>query len=279
MSRAGSNSLRRSDRGSDAADFARPRATMRLQLHKDFTFADAKALIPYMVDLGISHVYSSPILTARAGSIHGYDVVDPTSVNPELGGEHGSARFRCCAAGGGAGADRRYRPEPHGGGRSPTIPGGPICCATAAPAAMRISSTWTGNATIRTCAARCWRRSSAGRMARPWRPGKSSLAQSPRASRWFVISTTISRSIPMTMPMSPNAGSRSFDPANAGGRCQLHTLAGAAALSPGVVGRRRATKSTGGGSSISTAWQACGSKIRKCSRQPTPRCSGCMRMG
>ena len=60
---------------------------MRLQLHKGFTFADATNLIPYFVRLGISHVYSSPILTARAGSIHGYDVVDPTTVNLEIGGE------------------------------------------------------------------------------------------------------------------------------------------------------------------------------------------------
>jgi malto-oligosyltrehalose synthase len=66
---------------------------MRLQLHKGFTFADAKSLIPYLVHLGISHVYSSPILTARAGSIHGYDVVDPTSVNTELGGEPGLRSF------------------------------------------------------------------------------------------------------------------------------------------------------------------------------------------
>ena len=66
---------------------------MRLQLHKDFTFADAAALVPYLVDLGISHVYSSPILTARAGSMHGYDVVDPTTVNPELGGEQGLRDF------------------------------------------------------------------------------------------------------------------------------------------------------------------------------------------
>ena len=70
-----------------------PRATMRLQLHKGFTFADASKLAPYLVDLGISHVYSSPILTARAGSIHGYDVVDPTTVNPELGGERGFRDF------------------------------------------------------------------------------------------------------------------------------------------------------------------------------------------
>ncbi len=70
-----------------------PLATMRLQLHREFNFANASALIPYLVDLGISHVYSSPILTARAGSIHGYDVIDPTSVNPELGGESGFRDF------------------------------------------------------------------------------------------------------------------------------------------------------------------------------------------
>jgi (1->4)-alpha-D-glucan 1-alpha-D-glucosylmutase len=66
---------------------------MRLQLHEGFTFADASNLVPYLVDLGISHVYSSPILTARAGSSHGYDVVDPTSVNPELGGTQGFRDF------------------------------------------------------------------------------------------------------------------------------------------------------------------------------------------
>ncbi len=62
---------------------------MRLQLHAGFTFADAAHLVPYLADLGVSHLYSSPILTARAGSLHGYDVVDPTRVNPELGGEAG----------------------------------------------------------------------------------------------------------------------------------------------------------------------------------------------
>jgi len=64
-----------------------PRATYRLQFHKGFTFSDAERLVPYFVRLGISHVYASPITTARAGSMHGYDVVDPTRVNPELGGE------------------------------------------------------------------------------------------------------------------------------------------------------------------------------------------------
>ncbi len=70
-----------------------PRATMRLQFHQEFTFTDASGLAPYLVDLGISHVYSSPILTARAGSMHGYDVIDPTSVNLELGGEQGFREF------------------------------------------------------------------------------------------------------------------------------------------------------------------------------------------
>ncbi|MGE4303293.1 MAG: malto-oligosyltrehalose synthase [Novosphingobium sp.] len=66
-----------------------PRATYRLQFHKDFTFADAQGLISYLDALGVSHIYASPITTARRGSTHGYDVTDPTQVNPELGGEEG----------------------------------------------------------------------------------------------------------------------------------------------------------------------------------------------
>jgi (1->4)-alpha-D-glucan 1-alpha-D-glucosylmutase len=64
-----------------------PRATLRLQLHSGFTLDDAAAQVPYAAALGISHLYLSPVLTARTGSQHGYDVVDPTRVNPELGGE------------------------------------------------------------------------------------------------------------------------------------------------------------------------------------------------
>lgn len=64
-----------------------PRATLRLQLHRGFTFADAGAFASYFAALGISHIYASPITTARRGSTHGYDVVDPRRINPELGGE------------------------------------------------------------------------------------------------------------------------------------------------------------------------------------------------
>src|SRR3954469_13129907 len=66
---------------------ARVRATYRLQLGPELTFADARRLVPYLRDLGVSHLYLSPSLQARSGSTHGYDVVDPTTVSRELGGE------------------------------------------------------------------------------------------------------------------------------------------------------------------------------------------------
>ncbi|MDP1875277.1 malto-oligosyltrehalose synthase [Phenylobacterium sp.] len=72
-----------------------PTATYRLQFHAGFTFAQAAQLAGYLRDLGVSHVYASPIAVARAGSTHGYDVVDPTAINPALGGEDG---FRQMAA-------------------------------------------------------------------------------------------------------------------------------------------------------------------------------------
>src|SRR5579871_6218536 len=66
-----------------------PLATYRLQLTSNFTFDDAARIVPYLKALGISHVYASPWLKARAGSPHGYDVVDHTVINPELGGAAG----------------------------------------------------------------------------------------------------------------------------------------------------------------------------------------------
>ncbi|MGZ3240982.1 MAG: malto-oligosyltrehalose synthase, partial [Burkholderiaceae bacterium] len=73
-----------------------PRATARLQLHKGFTFNDACQVVPYYAKLGISHIYASPIMTARSGSTHGYDIVDPTRINPELGGEEGLRKLVAC---------------------------------------------------------------------------------------------------------------------------------------------------------------------------------------
>jgi len=63
------------------------RATYRLQLGPGFGLAEAQALVPYLKDLGVSHLYLSPCFEARAGSTHGYDVVDPTRISAALGGE------------------------------------------------------------------------------------------------------------------------------------------------------------------------------------------------
>jgi (1->4)-alpha-D-glucan 1-alpha-D-glucosylmutase len=64
-------------------------ATYRLQLGPSLTFHDAARLVPYLRELGVSHLYLSPIMQARRGSTHGYDVVDPRRVSDELGGELG----------------------------------------------------------------------------------------------------------------------------------------------------------------------------------------------
>lgn len=62
-----------------------PSSTYRVQLNSSFTFARLKTLIPYLHQLGISTIYASPITRAIAGSSHGYDVVDPHAINPEIG--------------------------------------------------------------------------------------------------------------------------------------------------------------------------------------------------
>ena len=65
----------------------------RLQLHKGFTLADARQVLPYLADLGTSHVYLSPCLQAMPGSMHGYDVTDPGRISDDLGGEAAWAAF------------------------------------------------------------------------------------------------------------------------------------------------------------------------------------------
>lgn len=75
------------------AKFNVPRATYRLQFNHQFTFNDAARIAPYLARLGISHVYASPILKARPGSMHGYDVVDHSQLNPELGTREDFDRF------------------------------------------------------------------------------------------------------------------------------------------------------------------------------------------
>jgi (1->4)-alpha-D-glucan 1-alpha-D-glucosylmutase len=62
-----------------------PEATYRVQFHAGFTFQDALQIVPYLHDLGITHLYASPLLQARPGSTHGYDTTNHQAFNPELG--------------------------------------------------------------------------------------------------------------------------------------------------------------------------------------------------
>lgn len=70
-----------------------PRATYRLQFNRGFTFAQATELVPYLAELGISHCYASPYLRARPGSSHGYDIVDHSVLNPEIGTTQSHERY------------------------------------------------------------------------------------------------------------------------------------------------------------------------------------------
>ena len=70
-----------------------PIATYRVQLTADFDFDAAASIAPYLKSLGITHLYASPFMKARKGSTHGYDIVDHTVINPELGGEAGFERL------------------------------------------------------------------------------------------------------------------------------------------------------------------------------------------
>jgi (1->4)-alpha-D-glucan 1-alpha-D-glucosylmutase len=70
-----------------------PVATYRVQLTADFGFDAAAAIVPYLKSLGITHLYASPFMKSRKGSTHGYDIVDHTKLNPELGGEAGFERL------------------------------------------------------------------------------------------------------------------------------------------------------------------------------------------
>src|ERR1700683_3513693 len=66
-----------------------PRATYRLQFNSQFTFERAQGIVDYLSDLGISDIYASPIFKSKKDSTHGYDVVDPTQIDGQIGGQEG----------------------------------------------------------------------------------------------------------------------------------------------------------------------------------------------
>ena len=78
-----------------------PLSTYRLQFTPSFRFEDARKIVPYLADLGVGYLYASPYLKARPGSEHGYDVVDPNKLNPEIGTpeEHAALIDACQARG------------------------------------------------------------------------------------------------------------------------------------------------------------------------------------
>jgi (1->4)-alpha-D-glucan 1-alpha-D-glucosylmutase len=95
-----------------------PTATYRVQLTAGFGFRDAAALVPYLAALGISHLYASPFLKARAGSTHGYDIVDHGELNPEFGGEEGFAELSAALGRAGMGLILDFVPNHMGIGKA-----------------------------------------------------------------------------------------------------------------------------------------------------------------
>ena len=91
-----------------------PIATYRLQFNASFTFEDAAAIVDYLDALGVSHCYASSYFKAVPGSTHGYDVADPTALNPEIGDESTPAPLGRGAARARHGAHHRPRPQSHG---------------------------------------------------------------------------------------------------------------------------------------------------------------------
>jgi len=91
-------------------------ATYRLQLRPDFGFAAVEDLLPYFQQLGVSHLYLSPIMEARPGSSHGYDVINHNALRDELGGREGFASLRAAAADAGLGLILDFVPNHAGVG-------------------------------------------------------------------------------------------------------------------------------------------------------------------
>ncbi len=127
-----------------------PRATYRLQFHSGFTFNDAIAIVPYLAELGISHVYASPYLKARPGSLHGYDIIDHNAINPEIGDSESFAAFCAVLAVHGMGQILDFVPN-HIGIFGAENLGSSTCSTGARTRRSPISSTSTGGRRSRSC--------------------------------------------------------------------------------------------------------------------------------
>ena len=122
-----------------------PLSTYRLQFHRDFTFRDARAIVDYLHALGISDCYASSYLKAVPGSPHGYDVADPTRLNPEIGDRRRLLGVDRGAARRAAWATSRPRARTTWASPSRRTRGGSTCSRTARARASRASSTSSGD--------------------------------------------------------------------------------------------------------------------------------------
>ena len=221
---------------------------------------------------GHQPLYASPILTARAGSMHGYDVVDPTRVNPELGGEAGLRRLVSGPARGRPGPDRGHRPEPHGGRRQrQRLVAGRAAHGPASRYARYFDIDWDPadpalhGKVLAPFLGQPYGRGASGRR---HQAGCGCGAARPSSA----ISTTAIRLLPPDHAEIAAAGPAAYDPATEDGRARLHRCwSGSITVWPG--GAPRATRSTGAASSTSTASPACALRSRRCSKRPMPRCS------
>ena len=137
-----------------------PRATYRLQLHAGFGFGDAAAIAPYLAQLGVSHVYLSPIFKARPGSVHGYDVTDHNQLNPELGTENDFSSMIDAFRDHGLGRILDIVPN-HVGVGAQTIRCGSMFWSGVPTPNMPAGSTSTGRLKTASCSRRCLARNMA----------------------------------------------------------------------------------------------------------------------
>ncbi|MEK8105773.1 alpha-amylase family glycosyl hydrolase [Micromonospora sp. M12] len=139
-----------------------PKATYRIQVRPGFDLDATAAIVDYLADLGVSHLYTAPLLTATPGSQHGYDVVDHRAVNPELGGEAARQRLLSALRDQQLGLVVDIVPN-HAGVAVPAAnPPGGTCCAEGATRRTPTGSTSTGTGAA----------AAAGAGRRPGRPGR-----------------------------------------------------------------------------------------------------------
>lgn len=128
-----------------------PTSTYRLQITSQQDLHRAAELVPYIRRLGADWVYLSPILRATSGSDHGYDVVDPTEVDPERGGSEGLRALSEAAHAAGLGVVVDIVPNHQGVAEPQQNPWWWSLLSEGARAAMRTRSTWTGTPATARC--------------------------------------------------------------------------------------------------------------------------------